>query len=67
MSDVSIVSLKKKPGPCVFCGYETDSGIVGWHQAHPVGPVCDACLLDQEKELGVFLKKARARGNGRSN
>ncbi len=67
MSDVSIVWLKEKQGPCVLCGVETGSGLVGWNLGDPAGPVCDTCMIDQERSLGALLRKARAQGNGGSN
>lgn len=63
MSDLCIIYLKKKRGPCVFCGAETGVGAVGWHDANPFGPVCTACMLEQEKLLGEALMKARAKTN----
>ncbi len=51
MSDFCIIFLKKKRGPCVLCGAETGVGAVGWHDANPFGPVCTACMLEQESSL----------------
>ncbi len=67
MSDVSIVWLKEKQGPCVLCGNQTGAGLVGWHQGDPVGPVCDTCMVERERTLGALLRKARAQGNGGRN
>jgi hypothetical protein len=67
MSDFSIVWLKEQKGPCVLCGGETCVGAAGWHQADPIGPVCDSCMLDRERILGALLRKARAQGNGGTN
>ena len=64
---VSIVWLKDKKGPCVLCGGETDVGAVGWHQRDPIGPVCDACMLEREGFLGALLRKARAQSNRNVN
>ena len=67
MSDFAIVWLKQEKGPCVLCGDETGVGAVGWHQSNPIGPVCDACMLDRERILGVLLMKARVVDNGEVN
>ena len=67
MSDFSIVWLKQEKGPCVLCGDETGVGAVGWHQENPIGPVCDACMLDRERTLGALLMKARAVDNAEVN
>ncbi len=67
MSDVCIAWFKEKQGPCVLCGDETVAGLVGWNQGEPVGPVCDTCMVDQERILGALLRKARAQGNGGTN
>ncbi len=63
MGDFAIVWLEQDKGPCVFCEDKTGVGAVGWHQAEPVGTVCDACMLERENILGVELKKARAPRN----
>ena len=67
MSDFSIVWLEQVVGPCVLCGDDTGVGAVGWHQADPIGAVCDSCMLDQERILGALLIKARAVDNGPVN
>ncbi len=67
MSDYSIIWLKQLKGPCVFCGDETGVGAVGYHLADPLGPVCDACMLERERALGILLRKARTQGNGGTN
>ena len=67
MSDVSIVWLKQPKGPCVLCGDETGVGAVGYHHADPIGPVCDSCMLEQERVLGELLRKVRAQSNSGAN
>ncbi len=68
MGDFSIVWLKQQSGPCVLCGAEIGVGAVGWrHEGDPVGPVCDACMLNREETLGDLLKLVRAQGNGGTN
>lgn len=67
MSDFSVVWLKQLMGPCVLCGVKTGVGAVGWHQADPIGPVCDTCMLERERTLGDLLRMARAQGNGGGN
>ncbi len=67
MSDFSIVWLKQRKGPCIFCGDQTGVGAVGFHHGDPIGPVCDSCMLERERLLGELLRKVRAQGNGGAN
>ncbi len=67
MSDYCIVWLKEQKGSCVLCGGETGVGAVGFHDADPIGPVCDSCMLEQERSLGDLLRTVRAQGNGGTN
>ncbi len=68
MGDFSIVWLKQLKGLCVFCGDQTGVGVVGFHHADPIGPVCDSCMLERERILGELLEEGKgSQGNGGAN
>ncbi len=41
-------------GPCA-CGLEIGSGPVGFRLDEPVGPVCDGCLLELNRDIGMLM------------
>ena len=42
-------------GPCAFCGAQVGSGPVGVHLEKPTGFVCDSCMIECERGLGLVL------------
>ncbi len=53
LGPVSIIWLETDPGPCA-CGCEIGVGPVGF-RLEPREPVCDKCLLDLHKDIGMML------------
>ncbi len=53
LGPVSIVWLETDPGPCA-CGREIGAGPVGF-DLEPQEPVCDRCLLDRHKDIGMIM------------
>ncbi len=53
LGPVSIVWLETDPGPCA-CGQEIGVGPVGFH-LDPKKPVCDKCLLELHKDIGMMM------------
>ena len=53
LGPVCIVWLDTAPGPCA-CGADIGIGPVGFH-LNPPGPVCDQCLLEMHKDVGMTM------------
>ena len=54
----SIEWFDSDPGPCVVCGRKIGAGPVGFRGDDPVGPYCDGCTLERNKDLGMLLMVA---------
>ncbi len=55
---VSIQWCEAAPGPCVRCEDPVGSGPVGFTQDEPSGAMCDGCLLEANKDLGMMIMMA---------
>ena len=55
LNDFNVEWLEQEMGPCVLRRGETGIGPVGWHKGNPIGPVCDSCMIDQDRGLGAML------------